>query len=29
MKIQDCVEENMKAKFPDLDGNYTNFVGGE
>jgi hypothetical protein len=29
VKIPNCVEGNVKAKFPDLDGNYTNFIGGE
>jgi hypothetical protein len=25
IKIPDCVEQQVKAMFPDLDGNYTNF----
>jgi hypothetical protein len=26
VKIPSCVEGKVKAKFPDLDGNYTNFI---
>ena len=27
IKIPSCVEDVIKEKFPDLDGNYTNFIG--
>jgi hypothetical protein len=29
VKIPNCVEGKVKARFPELEGNYTNFIGGE